>query len=198
MTGRLAEEKRQDLLIKAVKRSKYRNRIQLHFVGRGPMYKRYLRLAAELPNPPRFYIDFIPQTDLLNLIYKIDLYVHTSEAELESLACLEAISCGKVPIISDAPKSAASQFALDKRSTFKKGNYLDLRDKLDYWIEHSRERELMEKEYSKLGEAYNIKHSIRKIESMGEPIYPNCILHRNDAVDDMLQRAEQVMHTMSV
>jgi 1-acyl-sn-glycerol-3-phosphate acyltransferase len=168
MTGRLAEEKRQDLVIKAAKHSKYRDRLQLHFVGRGPMHKRYLRQAAELLNPPRFYIDFISQADLLNLIHKTDLYVHASEVELESLACLEAVSCGKVPIISDAPKSATSQFALDERSLFKKGSYLDLRDKLDYWIEHPRERELMEKEYSKLGETCNIKHSVRKIEKMFE------------------------------
>jgi 1-acyl-sn-glycerol-3-phosphate acyltransferase len=168
MTGRLAEEKRQDLVIKAAKHSKYRDRLQLHFVGRGPMYKRYLRQAADLPIPPRFYIDFIPQEELLNLIYKIDLYVHASEVELESLACLEALSCGKVPIISDAPKSAASQFALDERSLFKKGKYLDLRDKLDYWIERPEEREQMEKEYIKLGEAYNIKHSVKKIEKMFE------------------------------
>jgi 1-acyl-sn-glycerol-3-phosphate acyltransferase len=168
MTGRLAEEKRQDLVIKAANCSKYRDKIQLHFVGRGPMYKRYLRLAADLPNPPRFYIDFISQEELVKLIYKIDIYAHASEAELESLACMEALACGKVPVISDAPKSAASQFALDKRSLFKKGKYLDLRDKLDYWIEHPEERKLMEKEYIKLGEAYNIKHSVKKIEKMFE------------------------------
>jgi 1-acyl-sn-glycerol-3-phosphate acyltransferase len=168
MTGRLAEEKRQDLVIKAANCSKYRDKIQLHFVGRGPMYKRYLRLASNLPNPPRFYIDFVSQEDLVKLIYKTDIYVHASEAELESLACMEALACGKVPVISDAPKSAASQFALDKRSLFKKGKYLDLRDKMDYWIEHPEERELMEKKYIKLGEAYNIKHSVKKIEKMFE------------------------------
>jgi 1-acyl-sn-glycerol-3-phosphate acyltransferase len=168
MTGRLAEEKRQDLVIKAANCSKYRDKIQLHFVGRGPMYKRYLRQSADLPNPPRFYLDFIPQEELVKLIYKIDLYAHASEVDLESLACMEALSCGKVPIISDAPKSAASQFALDRRSLFKKGKYLDLRDKIDYWIEHPEEREQMEQEYIKLGEAYNIKHSIKKMEKMFE------------------------------
>ncbi|MDR1374203.1 MAG: glycosyltransferase [Treponema sp.] len=168
MTGRLAEEKRQDLVIKAANCSKYRDKIQLHFVGRGPMYKRYLRQGADLPNLPRFYIDFISQEDLVRLIYKIDLYVHASEAELESLACMEALSCGKVPVISDAPKSAASQFALDERCLFKKGRYLDLRDKMDYWIEHPEERKSMEKEYIKLGEVYNIKHSVKKMEKMFE------------------------------
>ncbi|MDR2110101.1 MAG: glycosyltransferase [Spirochaetaceae bacterium] len=166
MIGRLAEEKRQDLIIKAVKHSKYRDKIYISFVGRGPMYKRYLRQAAGLPNPPRFERQFIPQKQLLEMIYQTDVYIHASEVELESISCLEAISCAKVPIISDSKKSAASQFALDERSLFKKGNYLDLRDKLDYWIEHPEERERMGGEYAKLGEFYDINHSIVKLEQM--------------------------------
>ncbi|MCL1812730.1 MAG: glycosyltransferase [Treponema sp.] len=166
MTGRLAEEKRQDLVIKAVRHSKYKDKIQIHFLGRGPMYKYYLRLGSSLPKPPEFITAFIPQEQLLDLIYKTDIYVHASEAELEGIACLEAISCGKVPIISDSKTSAASQFALDERSLFKKGKYLNLRDKLDYWIDHPKERERMEKEYARLGKSYNIKYSVKKLEKM--------------------------------
>jgi glycosyltransferase involved in cell wall biosynthesis len=168
MIGRLAEEKRQDLIIKAVKHSKYQDRIQLHFVGRGPMYKRYLRMSKDLPLPPLFEIQFIPQEQLLDLIYKTDIYVHASEAELECIACLEAISCGKVPIISDAEKSAASQFALDEKSLFKKGSYLDLRDKLDYWIEQPEERVRKGKKYEAMGKMYRINHSVEKILKMFE------------------------------
>jgi len=168
MTGRLSEEKRQDLVIKAVKHSKYSGRIQLHFVGRGPMYKYYRRLGSKLPKEPKFETAFIPQEQLLELLYKTDVYVHASEAELEGIACLEAVSCGKVPIIADSDTSAAPQFALDERSLFKKGKYLDLRDKLDYWIEHPEERERMGKEYARLGEKYNIKYSVGKLEKMFE------------------------------
>lgn len=166
MTGRLAEEKRQDLVIKAVKHSKYKDKIQIHFVGRGPMYKYYRRLGSKLPKAPLFEIDFIPQEKLLDLIYKTDIYIHASEVELEGIACLEAIFCGKVPIIADSKTSAAPQFALDQRSLFQKGKYLDLRDKLDYWIEHPKERKQMEKEYAKLGESYNISYSVPKLEKM--------------------------------
>jgi 1-acyl-sn-glycerol-3-phosphate acyltransferase len=166
MIGRLADEKRQDLIIKAVKHSKYRDSIQLHFVGRGPMYAKYRELGTGLPNPPHFVLQFIPQEELVDLIQKIDIYVHASEVELESLSCLEAITCGKVPIISDSKKSAASQFALDERSLFKKGNYLDLRDKLDYWIEHPEEREKMGGEYAKLGKMYDISYSVLKMEQL--------------------------------
>ncbi|MDR3249130.1 MAG: glycosyltransferase, partial [Treponema sp.] len=164
MIGRLAEEKQQDLIIKAVKHSKYRDRIQLYFAGRGPMYKRYLRMSKGLPNPPVF--DFFPQDKLLDLIYRTDVYIHASDAEVEGISCIEAFSCGKVPVISDSVKSATAQFALDERSLFKKGKYLDLRDKMEYWIEHPEERERMGKEYAKLGELYNINHSIKKLEKL--------------------------------
>ncbi len=168
MVGRLAREKRQDLIIKAVMHSKYKDKIQLHFVGRGPMYKYYRNLGAKLPRPPQFEPTFIPQEKMPELIHKADIYVHASDAEIEGIACIEAIACGKVPIIADSKISATSQFALDERSLFKKGKYLELRDKLDYWIEHPAELERMGREYAKLGENYNIKHSVPKLEKMFE------------------------------
>jgi glycosyltransferase involved in cell wall biosynthesis/1-acyl-sn-glycerol-3-phosphate acyltransferase len=164
MTGRLAEEKRQDLIIRAAGISKYRERIELFFAGQGPMKKRYVRYARKLPNKPHF--EFVSQERLLEIIHETDLYIHASDAEIEGISCLEAISCGKVPIISDSKKSAASQFALDGRSLFKKGNYRDLCAKMEYWIEHPAERERMEAKYAELGKKYHISHSIDKIEKM--------------------------------
>jgi glycosyltransferase involved in cell wall biosynthesis len=164
MIGRLAPEKRQDLIIKAVKHSGHRDKIQLYFAGEGAYRKKYAALAEGLPNPPRF--EFLPQDRLLELIQKTDIYVHASDAEIEGISCIEAFSAGKVPIISDSKKSATSQFALDERSLFKRGSYLDLRDKLDYWIEHPEEREQMAREYAKLGRRYNISHSVLKMVQM--------------------------------
>jgi 1-acyl-sn-glycerol-3-phosphate acyltransferase len=185
MIGRLAEEKRQDLIIKAVKYSKYRDRIQLHFAGLGPMLKRYRRMSGALPNPPRF--EFLPPAALLRLIYQTDVYIHASDAEIEGIACIESIACGKVPIISDSKKSAAAQFALDERSLFKKGKYLDLRDKLDYWIEHPEERERMGREYAQMGELYNISHSIKKMEKMFQDVIRDCKTQRLIQQDRKIQ-----------
>ncbi|GHV12412.1 hypothetical protein FACS189491_05340 [Spirochaetia bacterium] len=164
MVGRLAEEKRQDLIIKAVKYSKYRDRIQLYFAGKGPMKNRYMHQARGLPNPPKF--EFLDRDRLRELIYKTDIYVHASDAEAEGMSCIESIACGKVPIISKSEKSATSQFALDERSLFRKGDYMELRDKIDWWIEHPAEREKMEGEYAALGKTYNINNSARRIEQM--------------------------------
>jgi len=166
MIGRLSREKRQDLVIKAVMHSKYREKIQVYFLGQGPMHDYYSRLGSKLPKPPVISTIFNSQKELVELIHKMDIYVHASDAEIEGIACLEAISCGKVPIVGDSKKSATSQFAQDERSLFKKGNYLDLRDKIDYWIEHPQERIRMEKEYAKLGAHYNINYSVLKLEKM--------------------------------
>jgi glycosyltransferase involved in cell wall biosynthesis/1-acyl-sn-glycerol-3-phosphate acyltransferase len=164
MIGRIAEEKRQDLIINAVNISKYRDKIEIFFAGQGPMQKRFTRYARKLPNKPRF--EFVSQERLLDIIYNTDIYIHASDAETEGISCLEAISCGKVPIISDSKKSAASQFSLDGRSLFKRGSYRDLCKKLEYWIEHPDERKRMETEYIELGKKYHISYSIDKIEKM--------------------------------
>jgi glycosyltransferase involved in cell wall biosynthesis len=164
MIGRLAPEKRQDLIINAVKHSRYRGKIQLYFAGSGASQKKYAAMAASLPHPPVF--EFLPQDRLLKLLQKTDVYIHASDIEIEGMSCIEAFSCGKVPIISNSKKSATSQFALDERSLFKRGDYLDLRDKLDYWIEHPEERKKAEKEYARLGESYNIGYSVEKMIQM--------------------------------
>jgi glycosyltransferase involved in cell wall biosynthesis len=163
-SGRLAPEKRQDLVIKAVNHSKHRNRIKLRITGQGVYEKRYRREAAPLPVPAEF--GYLRREDLIRTMQENDIYVHASDVEAEGLACLEALSCGNVPIISSSPRSAASQFALDERSKFEKGNFLDLRDKLDYWIERPEERWVMRKKYAELGLNYTINKSAQNLLEM--------------------------------
>lgn len=172
MVGRLSSEKRQDLLIEAVKKSKYSDNIQLIFAGNGPKRKEYEKLGSTLKNKPIF--GFYSQDKLLDILSQSDLYVHASDVEIEAIACIEAFSTGLVPIISDSKKSATSQFALDERSLFKAGDCVNLSEKIDYWYEHSHERELMEIEYSKFGDKFNLDRCVYKIEEMfKEAIYDN-------------------------
>ncbi|AEJ20378.1 glycosyltransferase [Gracilinema caldarium] len=164
MVGRFAPEKRQDVLIKAIKLSKYEDRIQLHLAGAGPR-EGYLRwLAKSLTNPVTF--GFYQQEELINLIHSCDLYVHAADVEIEAIACLEAIACGKVPVISNSKKSATGQFALDERSLFKAGSSRDLAHKIEYWIEHPEERYRMGPAYTERAKVYRLDYSIRKAEQM--------------------------------
>ena len=154
MVGRLSSEKRQDLIIKAVKRSKYADEIQLVFPGKGSKQKKYQRLGKRLKNPPVF--GFYDKYALARLLNQCDLYVHAAEVEIEAVACAEAFSCGLVPIISDSNKSATSQFAIDDRSLFKNKSVRDLRRKIEYMIEHPKEREELRKQYLKKANEYSL------------------------------------------
>jgi 1,2-diacylglycerol 3-alpha-glucosyltransferase len=54
MVGRFSPEKRQDVLIRAVRRSRHAARIQLQFAGHGPREKRLRRMASKLANQAQF------------------------------------------------------------------------------------------------------------------------------------------------
>ena len=164
MVGRLSGEKRQDLLIESVKKLKYADKIQLVFAGNGPMKKHYEKLGEDLKNKP--IMQFYEKEDLKKLLSYTDLYVHTSDAEIEAISCIEAIATGLVPIIAKSDISATKQFALDERSLFTAGNSDELAEKIAYWLEHPEEKAKMEKEYAKFAENFKIENSIKKIEEM--------------------------------
>lgn len=164
MIGRLSKEKRQDLIIEAVKKSKYSDRIQLYFAGRGPKESDYRHLSKGLSHPPVF--GFYSTADLVDLINSCDLYVHASDAEIEGISCMEALSCGLVPVISDSKLSATAQFALDKRSLFRAGDASDLARQMDYWFDHPEERSAMEGLYTQKGEDMRVSRCVRQAEAM--------------------------------
>ncbi len=164
MVGRLAAEKRQDLIMQAVAMSKYRERIQLVFCGKGPMAKKYKKLADKLGLAPSF--GFYRKDELLKLINMFDLYVHASEIEIEAVACWEALACGKVPVIADSPNSATRHFALDARSLFKNKDAADLCKKIEYWIEHPEEKAAMSQKYIQAARDNSLSKSIEKIEQV--------------------------------
>jgi len=164
MIGRLSGEKRQDLIIEAAKRSRYRDRIQLHFAGKGPKEAEYRRLSKGLPRPPVF--GFYSTEELVGLINRCDLYIHSSDAEIEGISCMEALACGLVPVISDSVLSATRQFALDERSLFKAGDPSDLARRMDYWFEHPEERLKMEAAYAQKGEEMRVSACVRQADAM--------------------------------
>lgn len=164
MVGRLSGEKRQDVLIEAVNKTKYADKIQLIFAGKGPKEHQYEKLGDQLKNKPIF--EFCKKEQLQDILSYTDLYIHTSDAEIEAISCIEAIATGLVPIIAKSNKSATSQFALDERSTFKAGNSDELAQKIEYWLDNPEEREKMEKEYAKNAEKYRIEKSMEQIEEM--------------------------------
>ena len=164
MVGRLAKEKRQDVIIDAVNHSKYADKIQLVFAGKGPQYEKYVKLGEKLANPPQFL--YVKQDELIKLLLQCDLYVHASDMESEAISCIEAFATGLVPVIANSELSATPQFALDERSLFQPGNPKDLARAIDYWLDNPKERENMEKTYVKAAKKYSLSISVRKFEEM--------------------------------
>ncbi|XVV16636.1 glycosyltransferase [Actinoplanes sp. CA-131856] len=162
MIGRFAPEKRQDVLIKAAKRSRYAGKIELHFAGHGPSEKRLRKRAAELENEARF--GYYAQDELIELIRGCDLYVHAADAEIEGLSCLEAFSCGLVPVISGSRRSATGQFALDERNLFRAGDASSLAERIDGWIEDPAGLAAASETYARYGRLYSVDRSVKAIE----------------------------------
>ena len=163
-TGRMSKEKTQYLLIKAVNKSKYRDRIQVVIAGKGPYYQKLADLGRQLPIPPEFI--FLSRDDLVKQLNVTDLYVHPAEIEIESIACLEAIACGLVPVIANSSRSAARFFALDERNLFQSKNATSLARRIDYWIEHPREMKAMKRLYNGFSDQHEFEHCMDCMEKM--------------------------------
>jgi len=162
MVGRFSPEKRQDVLIRAVQRARHAGRIQVYFAGHGPREKRLRRMAEKLPLPADF--GYYSQDELIDLIRGCDLYVHSSDVEIEGLSCMEAFSCGLVPVISDSPRSATGQFALGPGNLFRSGDPASLAERIDAWIDDPAALEAASKTYARYGELYAVDRSVKAIE----------------------------------
>lgn len=147
-TGRYSKEKSHKVLIAAVDKSKYRDKIQLILAGEGPLKETLVKQAERLPVKPVF--GFFSREEMVTVDNSADLYVHAAEYEAEGIGCLEAIACGVVPIICNSERSATRFYALDDRSLFKRGSPADLAGKIDWWIEHPRERAEYSERYARL------------------------------------------------
>lgn len=163
-TGRYAREKSQDTLIKAIKYSKYKDKIQIILGGQGPKEKKYRKLAKKLPIYPIF--KFFARKDIIDVLNYSDMYVHPAEVELEGIACLEAIMCGKLTIVSDSRMSATKEFAVDDRCVFRCRKPKDLARVIDYWIEHPEERKAVEKKYLESSKVFNQEECMNQMEKM--------------------------------
>lgn len=164
-SGRYSKEKCQSVLIKAIDKSKYKNKIELILAGTGPMKEKLEKLAKKKNVNANF--NFYAREEMVKVINTAYLYVHAADIEAEGISCLEAISCGVVPIICNSPKSATKFYALDERSLYKKNDYKELAKKIDYWIDNPSLREEASKKYIEMSkEKFDQTACMKKMEEM--------------------------------
>jgi glycosyltransferase involved in cell wall biosynthesis len=159
--GRLAEEKRQDVIIEAVRQSRHRDRIRLVLSGEGPRGDELRRLAGSLPGGAE--IGFLPREKLLQYFSEADLFVHASEVELEGMAVLEAMSEGLPVLVAQAPESAASAFALDDNFRFPAGDAATLSARIDALIEDRQKLRSAGVAYRQRAHTFDFERSVDRL-----------------------------------
>ena len=164
-TGRYSPEKSHAVLIRALAKSRHRDEIDLILAGSGPREKAIRRLARRkgLKEPT---MRFFSREEMLDVLARTDLYVHPAEIEIESIACLEAIACGRVPLIADSPRSASRYFALSEKNLFVYNDPGDLAAKIDWWLEHPEEKEKCAAQYAGYAEQFNFDRCMDEMERL--------------------------------
>lgn len=179
-TGRYSKEKSHKILIDAVEKSEFAEKIQLVFAGDGPLKEKLMKQSEKLPNKPLF--KFFSRRELLNMINCADLYVHPAEIEIEAISCLEAISCGVVPVISNSPRSATRFFALDERNLFRCNDSTELAEKIDWWLSHPEEKAERSREYIGYTKQFDQDVCMDKMEQMLFDVTESAEGNENEAV----------------
>ncbi len=164
VVGRYSSEKAQQVLIRAVAKSKYKDRIKLIMAGEGPKGRMYRRLVKR--NGVDCEMRFIEHNELKEVLNAADLYVHTAYVELESIACLEAIVTGLVPIICDSKRSAARFFAQDDRCLYRKWDPEDLKNKIEYFMDNPEELNACKEKYKTQANVSRLGECMNKMEEM--------------------------------
>ena len=111
-------------------------------------------------------LGFYNRDELVDVINTSDLYVHTSTVEIEAISCLEALSCGLVPVINNSPNSATKDFALDKRCSFKMDDWKDLVGKIEYWMDHPEEKAELSEKYKDYAKRFDFDTCMEKMVEM--------------------------------
>jgi 1,2-diacylglycerol 3-alpha-glucosyltransferase len=100
--GRVDGEKRVDVLLRAMALLQ-RDDIQLVIAGHGSASRGYQALADSLQLGSRVrFTGFVPNEDLPRLLDSVDVFTMPSEAELLSIASLEAMASGLPLLLADA------------------------------------------------------------------------------------------------
>ena len=164
-TGRYSREKSHWVLIDAAAQSKYRDRLQLVFAGTGPLAED-LRERARKRGISMPIMQFFSLEDRVDSINCADLYVHPAEIEIEAISCLEAIACGRVPLIADSPRSATHYFALTEQNLFHYNDPASLAEKMDWWLGHPEERAACSRRYLGYARQFDFQQCMDQMEQM--------------------------------
>ena len=172
--GRLHREKNVDTLIRAMPiLMAHRPHTHLFIVGFGYEQPALERLARECHVAAQVtFCGFVPDEDLAAAYSACDLFVLPSLAELEGMAVLEAMSCGKPILIADAKDSAATDFVDGNGLLFRAGDPAHLAEQAARLLSHPERLRAMGEMSLTKSRSFDITQSAAAIESLYYSLLP--------------------------
>ena len=176
--GRVDGEKRLDVLLHAMSRLQ-RDDIQLAIAGYGAALDELQRLSEALNLGERVrFIGFVPADDLPPLLNSVDVFTMPSEAELLSLATLEAMACGRPVLLANAV--ALPELAVNHVNgyLFKPGDPIDLARRMELLADQSDRWPEMGKASLERARLHSLEYAVRQYEMLYETIFANAPIHQ--------------------
>lgn len=164
--GRVDREKQIDVFLRALQQIK-RDDIQFVVTGIGAAGAHLKALAEMLHLGERVHFTgFVPNEDLPNLLNSVDVFTMPSEAELLSIATLEAMACARPLLLADAVALPELVEVGVNGYLFKPGDPSDAAR----WMEHLAEiperwTEMGRKSRQK-AETHSLENTVRQYESI--------------------------------
>lgn len=168
--GRVDNEKHLDLLIKAF-HNLQRNDIQLAITGRGAMLPALVNLVKQLNLEEQVrFLGYLPDEALPALLNSVDVFVMPSEAELLSIASLEAMACG-LPVLL-AHSQALPELVTDGCNgyLFKPGDLANLAHYVALLADHPEQLAQLGNSSLKKVQSHSLDNTIRAYERLYENV----------------------------
>ena len=166
--GRLAPEKRQDVIIEAVARCRHRAQVKLVVAGAGHLETRLRALARKRGLPVEF--GYVSNERLLQLYDEATLFLHAGEVELEGMAVVDAMAAGLPVLVADAPDSASRAFASAPEFLFRPGDADDLAARIDALLDAPAALANAARRSLERSGQYDFQRSARSLEHLYETV----------------------------
>jgi glycosyltransferase involved in cell wall biosynthesis len=161
--GRLVPEKGIHYLIKAF--NELKTNIKLIIVGESSFTNKYVSYLHSISGKNIEFLGFVQAQGLRELYRNAYLFVLPSEVEGSSISLLEAMSYGKCVLVSDIPE--CMEVVKDCGIYFRSGEYMDLKNKLQYLIDNTQVvNELGIRSRKRIAESYNWERIVNDFEEL--------------------------------
>ena len=161
--GRLVPEKGIHYLIEAF--NELETNIRLVIVGESSFTDKYVSYLHSISGKNVEFLGFVQPQALKDLYKNAYLFVLPSEVEGLPISLLEAMSYGNCALVSDIPE--CREVVEDCGVYFRRGDYLDLKNKLQYLIDNIQAvNEMGRRARKRIAEYYNWEHIVNDLEAL--------------------------------